>query len=386
MSLVSLDPFFETPAILGVNPQRLDDLRARAQQEVNEGLLPSVQIAVARHGKLALFETYGEADNNNLYCIFSATKAITSAASWLLVQQGLLDVNAKVSTFIPEFAPNGKEDITVKQVLLHTAGFPHAPFRVTDWPVKARRLERFSQWRLNWNAGTRFEYHASSSMWIIAELIERLSGQTYENFVRERISLSLGLEDLWVGMPEEHHDRIAQIKHVGDALTADDYKAMDIPVPATTEVTPEAILNFNNTQTRTIPVPGGGGITSAANLALFYQGLMGQLDEKPWTRETIETVTEPGTGNFIDPVTGVPVNRGLGIVVAGDKNRNHRGFGHTNSPSAFGHKGAGGQIGWYDRATGLSFAYITNGHDRNPIREGRRAISLSNKAAVCLDE
>jgi CubicO group peptidase (beta-lactamase class C family) len=91
------------------------------------------------------------------------------------------------------------------------------------------------------------------------------------------------------------------------------------------------------------------------------------------------------TGGMKNLLTNTPVNRALGVVVSGDEKRNLRGFGHTNSAQAFGHGGAGGQIAWVDQATGISVGYCTNGHDRNPIREGRRSISISNRAAVCAE-
>ena len=77
------------------------------------------------------------------------------------------------------------------------------------------------------------------------------------------------------------------------------------------------------------------------------------------------------------------VNRGLGVVIAGDETRNFRGFGKTNSAEAFGHNGAGGQLAWVDPVTGLSLAYVTNGHDRNTFRQGRRGVAISSLAAVC---
>ncbi|MDA0979044.1 MAG: serine hydrolase, partial [Proteobacteria bacterium] len=312
--------------------------------------------------------------------------AISSAAAWLLIQEGRLDISGKVAEFIPEFAPNGKHDITIEQLFLHTAGFPHAPFRVEDWPDKARRYERFGSWRLNWAPGSRYEYHPTSSMWVIAELIERLSGETYQDFVRQQIALPLDLADLWVGTPESEHPRIAPIVHTGEALTASDYEALGLPVPPETEVNEATIENFNRTGNRLIPVPGGGGITSAADLALFYQSLVGQSPSGAslWTPETLDFATRPRTGDLLDINTGVPVNRGLGVVISGDSQRNHRGFGHTNSPRTFGHDGAGGQVAWIDQETGISFCYLTSGHDRNALRCARRGISLSNRAASCL--
>ena len=384
---MTYDKFLSTAEAEGVDPEALEALLIRARKEVDEGLLPSAQIALARNGKLVAFETYGDAPQDALYCIFSATKAITSAAGWLLIQEGKLDITQKVADLIPEFGRNDKQDITIDQLFTHTAGFPSAPFRPVLWNDKPARLKRYGDWRLNWEPGSRFEYHPTSSMWIIAELIEQISGQSFQSFVRERIAEPLELEDMWVGIPESYDDRIALISHCGEAMTADDYKKLGLPVPPETEVTEDALNNFNTREVRAVGVPGGGGIMSAADIALFYQSLINggktPKGETLWTQDTLDFALEVRTGDFKDQMTNVPVNRALGVVVAGDKYRNHRGFGHTNSAGAFGHAGAGGQIGWGDPETGISVGYCTNGHDRNAIRQARRSVSISNKAAVC---
>ncbi len=123
---------------------------------------------------------------------------------------------------------------------------------------------------------------------------------------------------------------------------------------------------------------------SAATLALFYQGLLNGRalgGKEIWRKQTLDTARTV-RNNFPD-LLGTPVNRALGVVVAGDEHRNARGFGHTNSPLAFGHDGAGGQVAWGDPATGISLGYCTNGHDRNTIRQARRGIGLSSRAASC---
>ena len=123
---------------------------------------------------------------------------------------------------------------------------------------------------------------------------------------------------------------------------------------------------------------------TAADLALFYQALMhgGSVGERTvWKAETLAMARQVRSGDLRDPLSGKRVNRALGIVVAGDEDRNLRGFGHENSPLAFGHGGAGGQIAWADPATGISIGYCTNGHDRNPLRMGRRGVSISNRVA-----
>ena len=371
---------------LGLDPQKLKELTRRARQEVDEGLLPSAQIAVAREGRVGLFETFGEADNNTMYCVFSSTKAVMSAAAWLLIAEGKLDVKERVAAIVPEFGTNGKEVVTVEQLFLHSAGFPSAPFRPLEWDDRDARRARFSRWRLNWTPGSRFEYHPTSSMWVIAEIVERRSGKDFRAFIRERIIEPLGLTGLHVGLSAEENHRVAECVHVGDALTSDDYARLGVPEPPVTEVTEDAILTFNRPEIRAVGVPGGGGIATAADLALFYQGLLhGAAAGGPevWTAETLAMALEVRSGDLVDPLYGKRVNRALGVVVSGDAERSFRGFGHRNSPLAFGHGGAGGQIAWADPATGISIGYCTNGHDRNPLRLGRRGVSISNRAAVC---
>ena len=285
-----LERFMVEPRDAGIDEDKLAALVARARQEVDEGLLPAAQVALARDGRLVCFETFGDADNNSLFCIFSATKAITSAAAWLLIQEGKLDTSRKVIDVIPEFGSHGKDAVVIEQLFTHTAGFPSAPFRPTDWFDHKRRLERFEQWKLNWPVGDRFEYHPTSSMWVIAEIIERLSGRPYDAFVRERIAEPLGLPDLWVGLPVTEHDRVVDCCHTGDPLTSEDYARLGVPEPPVTEVTEEAILSFNRSEIRQVPTPGGGGIMSAAELALLYQALISGKSitgETLWTRETL---------------------------------------------------------------------------------------------------
>ena len=117
---------------IGLDKDKVVELLARVQKEVKEGLLPSAQVALARDGKVGIFESYGSAKPESLTCIFSATKAITSAAAWILIQDGKLDESEMVADIVPEFGTNEKEGITVQQLFTHTAGFPSAPFAPLD--------------------------------------------------------------------------------------------------------------------------------------------------------------------------------------------------------------------------------------------------------------
>jgi CubicO group peptidase (beta-lactamase class C family) len=390
--------FADSPESLGIDPAKLEALFQRAEREVREGLLPSAQIAVARHGKIAAMRTFGRvthagrdaaATNDTVYVVFSATKAITSAAAWLLIEEQKLGLDERVADIVSEFGTNGKEVVTVEQLFTHTCGFPYAPFPLLEWNDRRARLARFSQWRLNWEPGTRFEYHPTASMWMIAEVIERRSGCEFRDFVRARIAAPLGLPDLFVGLPRSQQNRLADVVHVGALPSEQELQALGFPIIPPGEVTEDALQSFNEPAVREIGVPGGGGTMTAGDLALFYQALLAggrAHDGTPvWREETMAMAREIRSGDFTDPIFGKRANRALGLIVAGDKDRNYRGFGHTGSPLMFGHNGAGGQLAWGDPATGLSLGYCTNGIDRHPVRQGRRGVALCSLAAALVD-
>lgn len=369
----------------GLDSEKVRLLLERVRLEVDEGLLPGVQVALARHGKVAVLESYGNASHDSLICIFSATKAIVSSAIWLLIQDGKLAEDERVADIIPEFGSHGKDQITVQQLLTHTAGFPQAPFGPLQWQSKTETLARFAQWRLNWAPGSKFEYHPSSSMWVIAEIVERRSGQAYAKFIQTRIIDVLGLRDLFVGLPETENARALPVEHCGFPMTPEDRQKVGIVSFPETEVTEAALLAFNSPVVRALGMPGAGGFATAHDLALFYQALLhgGLAGVELWTEQTLADARRVRTDALLDPLFNTAANRGLGIIISGDGNRAFRGFGAANSPQAFGHNGAGCQLAWADPATGISFAYLTPGHDRNVANQWQRSMDIGNLAAVC---
>src|SRR3954470_22379422 len=114
-------------------PERLDGLVARAQREVHEGVLPSCQIAVGLDGEVAFAQTLGNATDDTRYNVFSATKAVIAATMWQLMADRLVDPTDRVAAHFPEFAANGKGEITIEQLMTHTSGFPRAPLGPPTW-------------------------------------------------------------------------------------------------------------------------------------------------------------------------------------------------------------------------------------------------------------
>ena len=200
----------DSPREIGLDPAKVEELFKRAEREVAEGLLPSCQIAIARNGKVGAMKTFGHAvqggvdkpaTDDTLYCVFSCTKAIMSSAH--------LDSDRRRQA--RNWRARGRHRPGVRhatakrrsrssRLLLHVGGFPNAPYPQHDWLSREKRLERFKSWRLEFPVGQRFIYHPTSGFWVLAEIIERRTGQDFRDFVRDRIALPLGLPELRLGI------------------------------------------------------------------------------------------------------------------------------------------------------------------------------------------
>lgn len=380
----------EDVAASGLSSDALEELYARAARTVEGVSAGAAQIAIARHGRLVASRSFGSArfsgveraaGDDTLFSIFSVTKAITSAAFWLLLQEKRVALTDRVVEHIPEFGSHDKGVVTVEQLLTHTAGFPHAPFAAADWEQPARRTERFAQWRLDWEPGSRFVYHSGATMWVLAELITRVSGVDYRDFIRARICEPLGLNDLFIGLPDSEQARVAEVVPVGERMSDEEKAVSPVDAPVLAE---DDLLRFNLPENRGIGGPGGGGIATAACVALFFDGLLadeGGSGKGIWQREMLQDAWTPRQIDLIDPMTKHPARRGLGVVTAGSDAKMWRGFPENVSARSFGHMGAGGQIAWADPESGLCFAYCTNAAQQNAARQGAIGFGLSTLAA-----
>lgn len=355
----------------------------RVQREIDNGLLPAVQWAFGLNGEIVNEGALGDADLDTRFTIFSATKALVASTVWTCIAEGSIKIDALVTDYIPEFGTNGKEGITVEQVMLHTSGFPRNGWEF-EMATSAGRRERFAKWKTNWEPGTRYEYHATTAHWVLAELLEVATGQNYLDVIEERVTTPLGLPRI-LGVTD--HSNIATLANVGEEMSPDEMEATfgvrELPA---TEVTPDALVSFNEEKRRELGVPGGGGVTTARNYALFYQGIL-QNNKGIWDEGVLRDAVSNVRNNFGDPLFNTPAGRGLGVVIAGDDGKaSLRGFGKTSTPTTFGHGGAGGQIAWADPESGLSFVYLTNGLDLHMVRQAKRGVALSSIAAEVLKD
>ena len=362
------------------DPAGIEALLERAREEVDAGLLPSCQVAVALHGDLTVDATFG-VDPSTRFLPFSATKVLTAAAVWRLIAEAGLDVTRPVASYVPAFGTNGKDAVTVEQVLMHTGGFPMAPLGPQEWSTREGRLAAFGRWRLDLPPGEQYVYHPVSGHWVLCEVIETLAGEPYGDAIHHLVTEPLGLPRL-LGIPLDDQDGIADAVGAGEEATLDELvelfgDAAPLAQAISQADAVSALMSLNHPKARAQGVPGGGGVIRAADLALLYQGLLhnpGQL----WDPAVLADGTGHVRNTLPDPM-GVPANRTLGLVVAGDDGfATRRGFGTQTSPATFGHDGAGGQLAFADPVTGLSACYITSGIDMNLLRQHRRMVAIAD--------
>jgi CubicO group peptidase (beta-lactamase class C family) len=371
----------------GLVPERVDALRERVRREIDEGLLPSAQIAIAKDGEVVVHETFGDATNDTRYCIFSSTKAFAVSSFWTLIGEGKVAIADKVADILPGFEENGKENVTVEHVLLHTAGFPNGIMGPPHWRTHEQRLTVYPRWKLDWDPGMRFMYHATSAHWVLMDILTKVTGTDHRDYIKQRVLEPIGLQSFALGIPPEEQTNLAEISYVGEEMTPDELEAAfgirEIPAPrGSLAAMQDFALTLNESESREVGIPGGGGFSNAADVALFYQELL-HNSKGIWDDEVLKDGKERVRNNLPDPMFGVTASRALGLVVAGDDGKaNMRGFGKTFSPRTFGHGGAGGQIALADPESGISFSYLTNGHDRHMVRQARRGVAIASRAGV----
>ena len=360
------------PARLGLRPEALERLGAIIESHIADNHYPGAQIAVARHGKLALFKSFGAArieparvaaGPETLWLMYSNTKVVTAAAIWVLVEEGALTFHDRIADHVPEFARNGKGDITLLQVLTHQGGFPSAaqPMAAAAWDDHALLRKLVCDFTLEWTPGSRVFYHSAAAHWTAAVLIEAITKIDYRDFIRTRVIEPLGLgHELFVGLPETQSARAVEMHEPKDG--------QQVRIP-----------EANTDAFRRAGVPGGGGFGSARALAAFYQMLLqgGQLNgTRLVSRRMVEYVTRNFTDDRVDENMGMPMHRGLGPHSRG-LTAKIRGLGSIASPRTFGHGGVGSSYCWGDPDSGLSFAYLTNSRVPDPWHSRRLDIVSS---------
>ena len=298
--------------------------------------------------------------------VFSATKGATAICANLLAERGVLDLDAPIARYWPEFAAHGKGHIPVRWALCHKAGLAAVDgdltlAQVLAWdPVVAAIAAQAP----NWEPGSAHGYHARSYGWIIGELVRRVTDRTLGRFFADEIAAPLGL-DFWIGLPAAEEARVAAI--VPPVAPAD---------PAARELLarfmgPETLLGrvlsgpsnlfhydemWNQRALRATEMPSSNGIATARALARLYAALLGAVDGIRLLRpETVQRARQTASSGP-DKVLLLPTAFGLGFMLP-------PALSPSAGPACFGHPGAGGSLGLADPEAGFALGYVMNRMD-----------------------
>jgi CubicO group peptidase (beta-lactamase class C family) len=347
----------------------IDDtlVRTAIRAAIDAGHEEAVHVVAYRDGAPCIDVWDGLADPANgrlaaadtLYNVYSVTKAVAATALHIQAERGLIDYDAPIADYWPEFAQNGKATATVRHALTHRAGVPLMPEGVTP------ELMCDSAWMANAIAamaplappGERTLYQSMTFGWIIGEIVRRAdpAGRELNAFVQDEIAAPLGLRDLWIGIPDRVADRVAVMSNRNEH---------DPPPPAATlyvRSMPHAVdlvpRVFARPDVQRACIAGVGGIFNARDEARFWAMLAGggELDGvRLLSAERVGAFCRlRDNGDEPDPVMfGMPIPISTGGYWLGGHRVSH--------PHAIWHPGAGGSIGWADPEQNIAVAICHN--------------------------
>jgi CubicO group peptidase (beta-lactamase class C family) len=340
------------------------------------------QLCIWRHGRKVVDLWTGEDpvkgrpfDKDTITILMSCTKGATAVCANILAERGLLDTDAPVARYWPEFAANGKSQMPVKYLLSHSAGLfgveensGVGPRELLKPEVTAAALARMEPL---WEPGTASFYHFVSYGYMVGELIRRVSGKTVGRFFADEVAGPLKL-DLWIGLPESEEHRVAAHFRPGPPpLTAEQWRktfsGMGIDADTrlmkaliyTFTTTEELIESLNTREGHAVEIAAGNGIGNARSLSKMYAACIGEVDGvRLFNTKTMERARTPLTDNIptlpIAPSTmsgNGPQRFGLGFELT-------RGIEPMLGPGSFGHAGAGGKMAFAHPESGFAVAYV----------------------------
>jgi len=298
---------------------------------------------------LANRETGREWRRDTMAVTNSTTKGFTATVAHVLVGRGLLDLDAPVASYWPEFAANDKQDVPVRWVLSHRAGVPvldQTP-ELRDIVAWAPVVAAVARQKPIWVPGTAHGYHAQTFGWMVGEIVRRITGKTIGRFYADEIASRFGI-DFWIGLPPEQRDRVATsyscplpdgLNRSGELLrrARAGWTTHEMNLPAAQEA----------------EIPSLNGIGTARAIARHYAALIGEVDgARILEPETLAAACEVQSDGP-DRVFGAHTRCGLGFALPPS-------LGVASGPTSFGHPGSGGSLGFADPAADVAFGYAPN--------------------------
>jgi len=352
------------------------------RRNLDSGTEVGAAVAVYRDGRKVVDLWGGYRDGNTrtpwekdtIVTVFSTTKGIAALTVAVAASRGLIDYDAKVADYWPEFAQAGKGAVTVRQLLGHQAGLPviKPPLTLADIADPEKLSKRIAAQAPLWPPGTRHGYHAVTLGWYESELIRHADpkGRTLGRYFAEEIAAPLDL-DFYIGLPASvdrnrvallhpfaMRDALLNLKTVPPRVAAAFVNPFSLVMRATTPAADvKGLDELNRDKLRVLEMPGVNGVGTARSVAKLYgSAATGGFDLglSPTVRAALEGPAVQPTMGLRDKVMQFDTSYSLGLGKPTST------FVFGSSDRAYGWPGAGGSFGFADPETGIGFGYVMN--------------------------
>ena len=365
----------QEPQLVGMTRDGVDAIWGSIEKMYATGMHPGISLVVRRHGRIVLKRAIGHARGNGPgdrlekpvpmtpdtpVCLYSASKAMAAMTVHLLSERKELSLLDPVSHYIPEFGQNGKRDITIYQLLCHKAGIPTIPtdgVDVADLLLDSKEILRLIYRTAPEKPGRHHAYHALTAGFVVADLVEKVSRQSFRAFFRQNFSRPLGLASLDFGARGPVLARLARNYVAGLRVNAPADLYLKRAIGTSLE---HAVALSNDPRYYRAVIPAGNGVATADECSRFFQCLLngGELDgvrilEPLTVRKAIAEVGRPE----IDRSLMVPLRYSAGMMLGASP----FGMFGPDTSKAYGHLGFANNFVWADPERATSVALLTTG-------------------------
>ena len=342
------------------------------------GAYPGLGICVRRRGQVVLNRALGHAYGNgplesprarkrllkvdDPICLFSASKAVTAVLTHMLAEDGGIDLDMPVARYLPAFGASGKQDTTIAEVLAHRGGFPTLnlpvgdlePELLLDWD---RVIKMICDAPPTPGRANKMSYHAVTGGFILAEIIQRVTGAPVQRYLDERLRKPLGMKYFRYGLEPQYRDRVALNYAAGTPVrfpvSRIVERALMAPMDRVIEVSNSAVF-------MDAVIPAGNIYSTAEELSRFYQLLLdgGVYNGRQVLKhETVQRAVRPASRISFDHTLNIPMRYSEGLMLGASP----VGIFGPNTNGAFGHLGFMNILGWADPARDISVGLLVTG-------------------------
>lgn len=330
-------------------------------------------------------------ERDTVCVVFSCTKGASALCAHIAADRGLLDLDAPVRRYWPEFAQNGKEGALVSMMLDHSVGLPGIRQTLKaggacDYGYMVRLLEVEAPF---WKPGTRHGYHGLTAAWTVGEMVRRGTGKRLGRFFADEVASPLGI-DFWIGLPADIEPRLSMII----PATRDPDSRIAIAIakdpmgPAGRFALNTGLFDANDRKVRAAEIGSAAGVSNARGLAQLYSPLANGGRAKGITlvgQESLRRMSNVSVAAHEDATLMIPTRFSPGFMKSVDNRAlpNSANCSLLFSEDAFGHPGKGGSIGFASPETRMSFGYVMN-RQGDSILLNDRGQNLIDAAYRCL--